>query len=433
MSPVQPRRRRGTREGGQFAPSARPADVMAADDALTIPDSAPQQIIEGVTHQGIPVSWEQHGGVWSAAHSWDTTPMCVQLASAQDPQQASAIFDAAIEAVAWSEILAEAMTSGDLAPADAPAVIQKLSHPYKTTDAAGGPLDENPLNCVAYVARLSFYEHIADWRNGERTSPLAERLKQLLPCHQTKWEPGTPPERDHRSVAVLNHSTGCYNGAPHEWLNLKQEMTQAAAFRSTSLADGTTVLAVPSLETMSATTGIGSRYGNDDPATAARIYDRYMAEGAPREATATSSPPSSWAAWVMISKSHQLSADSAALSEWMQTTGPTRLRQCDWLSLLDHTAGRVAMDDPHPFGDPPDNTQAAAALAAAWHATTTTTEQLAPAHKATAQEALTMWLEGSYSLTTQGETDSESPHARASRLKQAIAPHTTAQSLTDRL
>ena len=353
----QRRQPKGSRQGGQFAPTARPADCYTGD--LDSSDPAPEAVITGSTYRRrVAVRWEQHGGAWSAVRTWDTTPIGLQMALAQtdaNPQSAmspdsqpSHLFQT-LSAVVWSEVLTEWMNSGDLAPEDAPILVQTLTGSPR---AETSNIHDRTLLLARRAAQLSLCELSSRAEAGEDI-PLMGTLRELITASGPNWLDAAPHTEPHllgRIVMVADRPRSA-------WHQMRQELLDACH-------DSAPPGEPPSYDSIAAGIGVDRCGGHP---TLARIYDRYAAISDSADTTMrlanyprTADPDRSWAAPVIISESHRQDADVEGLTYWLLSRGPTGLQENDWQVLLESAAGWRASS--------PTRGHAAASAAAAWHA-----------------------------------------------------------------
>ena len=383
----QQRRPKGTRQGGQYAPSARAADPGGVDLHLpsdNLSDPTPDETIN--PRPDIPVVLARYGNEWKFEPLLSVTSFGVLAAmtSTDIPRLAEQLHSKAVNVVGWGAILTNMLNSGDMNAADASALLSHVAdYDREVTNRGKRSIMENdkcaldtlpddlqnakPFLAIAYLetkGRILLDNALTNTNPGELmlrelldvtpgpTRPIAHTLEEASGmCFRsdprTQWTDFTTRlkrlDSAYRLERNRNHKRCIQSGNVHEQLGSAAEQLQRP-------------YAAPN-QHLWEKCEIGTRFGK--PNSFAQLYERYQKVGLQRDAFLDEIQITR----ALIDKANDLQGDTDRLSNWWQA-------QKQHLAYYPRDLDRTVFCDIyalHGGNPPPERANVAAALHVIWN------------------------------------------------------------------
>ena len=280
MSPRQGdgpnRHKKGTPQGGRFAPGQRPTDPPA-DEALRVADrvtSPTSDTIEVTLPNGIPICIERHDGVWDVEETWPVTDVGLSVSHASsNPTESWSSSKRALEGLLRGHAVAQMLNHDELGPDDAGPLLERLGSDWGTGDPARKltSTDSSPEALWGAV-----------WVAASLGQLALRRLHRLWP-QPASYQPRDNWERlslrvrdagarDESEIPALMRSVE--RARTPEMLASRfagdlDRLWEACELDRTFSADSHQPI---TLKHLTARTGLGARFGTPD--AVARIFDR---------------------------------------------------------------------------------------------------------------------------------------------------------------
>ena len=329
----QPRHPKGTPAGGRFAGLPRPDDPLA-DVGHFQSESTPEatiQVAMGFSHRTGHLLFENHNNTWRLAPDWDLTKIGAQtlIAASASPSQTHLSL---IEQALWGEVTCSLVNEGHLLPGEISLFLEEVplagltQADYRSTPELH--LADERRRFAAHLAAIRTYYRYRRILTSSSSPPDGTAdihlLSELLPLR---------PATNLSDATVLRDAAGITNSTYEVWRSFMgaicadNDTTPAhSALLADEDASSPLPLVPPSMSDMFRSYHLE---GNSTTAgSLASVYDQVL--GATPRSDRPLTTSQTFAACLLMSKSHQVGHSVADVVEWLESsTGPVGLaRRC---------------------------------------------------------------------------------------------------------